>query len=260
MTLLEPLALEEDRAALGTYVQRVYGPMGARLGFTPPADPVLALLQPDFLWALLETGKSPALLAEAKRLADAWIRTRGTAQKPVHDAFLGTVLFAALANGDKALYARYRDVALSPATPREDQRHVFAALGAAPTKELLDDALALLLDPKVDLREASQLAFAALASHGNREQAFAFLLAHMAEITARMRDDDASHMLQIAWGFCDDEHAARAESALTPIAARIDGGKLALQKSLEHVRACAKTRDERAAALHSFLTSPATLR
>ncbi len=244
-------ANDADRDALAAYTRHLFEPLRARIGFTPPTEPALAMLQARVLDDLAQIGRSKETIATAIRLAGTWLTTHAG----VDEELVGTVLRIAIASGDRAVYARARAAALASDTPREEQQRLFGVLGATPDPTLSADALALLLDTKVDLREAHNIVFSALSVRATREMAFDFFLTHAAEITGRMRDDDASGALQVAWWFCDSAHADRAEKALGVLASRIDGGALALHKSLERARSCEKTRDARAAALHQFLAT-----
>jgi hypothetical protein len=102
-------------------------------------------------------GSDPALQAEARRLALAWLDDRSAI-----DASMATdVLEAAAAHGDRALFDRYK-ATLASAKERRDRKRLYAALATFPDPQLAAEAFALRLSPQSDPREADTMFLAAL--------------------------------------------------------------------------------------------------
>ena len=101
-------------------------------------------------------------------------------------------------------------------------------------------ALALVLDPQIDIRESISVLYGVLYSGGRagREAGFAFLLAHFDELAARMRSDDASYFFAVPGVLCEPAARASAEAFFAPRAARYPGAEYTLRNALAEADQC----------------------
>ncbi|HEU4727019.1 MAG TPA: M1 family metallopeptidase [Kofleriaceae bacterium] len=194
----------------------------------------------------------PALTAEARRLADLWLARR----TGVPDDLADEVLAAAARHGDAARFDRYL-AAAGAARDRAEHARLLSALGEFDDPGLVNRALALVLAPEHDLRDAIGIVTGVLARRETRELGLAFLTVHLDELLARMRSDEASLLLAaIAGAFCDIDHRRAIAALVVPRAAKLDGAQASVSRALEQADQCIALVDRQLPALRHLLAAP----
>jgi hypothetical protein len=176
----------------------------------------------------------PALTAEANRLADQWLTTRGG----VPDDLVGSVLSTAAWRGDAALFERYLATARNPRDRSEKQR-MLGSLGAFADPALSEKALAIVLGHDFDLRDTLGVLWGVLGRRETRELGIAFVTAHLDELLARMREDEAAGLLSgLAGAFCDPGRRDQMAALVQPRAPRFGGAERHVARRLEAADQC----------------------
>ena len=81
-----------------------------------------------------------------------------------------------------------------------------------------------------------------------------FVTAHIDELLARMRDDEAAWFLgALAGGFCTVEHRKLMESLVAPRAAKYSGAETAVTRGLEQSQQCIANASRQLPALRRVL-------
>jgi aminopeptidase N len=192
-----------------------------------------------------------ALTAEGRRLADAWLAD--PAKAGLADDLVAAALAVAAADGDAARFGRYL-AAAHAAVDRTNQDRLIAALGGFHAPALAARARAVLLDGTFDLRGAVAILRLQLATRETKADAWTWLEAHLDELLARMRSDEASWLLgEAAGAFCDPAHRAAAATLLVPRAAKIDGAQNAVERGLQEVDRCIATTARELPVVRRFL-------
>ena len=189
----------------------------------------------------LVAADDPELKAEATRLADRWLVDRsGVASDLAY-----TALRAAAYRGDAARFDRHLAAARS-ARDRTEHGELLSTLGGFANPELAGPALALVLGHELDLRDTRGIVFGVLSQRETRDLGLAFVAAHLDELLARMRSDEAAKFLGgLAGAFCDPARKAQAAELVTPRAATIEGADAEVSRGLELADQCiALTRRE----------------
>ncbi|HET7499872.1 MAG TPA: ERAP1-like C-terminal domain-containing protein, partial [Kofleriaceae bacterium] len=193
----------------------------------------------------------PALTAEARRLADRWLARRSG----VADDLASEVLAAAARRGDAARFDRYL-AAAGAARDRTEHARLLAALGEFDDPGLVNRALALVLGPERDLRDAIGIVTAILARRETRELGLAFLTVHLDELLARMRSDESSWFLAaIAGAFCDIDHRRVVADLVVSRADQIDGAHDLVVRALEQTDQCISLVERQLPALRRLLAA-----
>jgi aminopeptidase N len=176
----------------------------------------------------------PALTAEATRLADRWLADR----TGIADDLASSVLAVAARHGDAARFDRYLAAART-ARDRNEHGRLLAALGEFVDPVLADRGLALVLGHDLDLRESVRILYGVLGHRETRDRGLAFLAAHLDELLARMRDDEAGGFLTVLAGqFCDPDRRAQVAQLAVGRAEKIDGAKAHVARALERSDQC----------------------
>jgi hypothetical protein len=197
----------------------------------------------------LVAADDPALTAEAERLADRWLASR----TGVADDLAADTLAVAARHGNTARFERYL-AAAGAARDRTEHAQLPGTLGAFTAPEVASRALTLVLGPELDLRDTIGLMFGVLAHRETRELGLAFLTAHLDELLARMRDDEAAWLLShVAGAFCDADHRRQVAELTVSRAERIGGAQASVARALEQAAQCIALVERLRPALHRVL-------
>jgi aminopeptidase N len=229
-----------------------FGPLARRLGWKREAsdsDDRQGLRRQ--VLAIATTAGDAALSTEGTRLADAWMKDPSTAG--LSDDMVSLALRVSARNGDAARYQRFFDAA-KKAPDRTSKGRLVAALGDFTDPKLVARSLDLVLGSEFDVRETVAIAHGLLSRRETRPQAWTWLQAHLDELIAKMRSDEASWLLgAVSSMFCDPEHRKRVDALLSPVAERIDGARAQVTRGLEQTDRCIADQARDREALHRFL-------
>src|SRR4030095_4537574 len=112
-------------------------------------------------------------------------------------------------HGDAARFERYLAAARS-ARDRNEKQRLLGSLGAFHDPAIVDKALAIVRGTEFDLRDTRGILFGVLGDRETRDLGIAFVTAHIDELLARLRDDEAAGLLgSLVWPFCDRDRRAK---------------------------------------------------
>jgi alanyl aminopeptidase len=248
---LRPLVDEPLRPNWERWLTRLFGAQLKTLGLearTQDSDDTLRL-RPALAEFLAVEGNDTALQARARDLALRWLEDRDA----IDGTMVDTALQAAARGGDRELFERMR-AALAQASLRE-RRALYSALGSFADASLARAALALLLDPALDFREASQIAWAMASAPRGSERVFAFTKENFDALVARAPRDAAAYFPRWAGGFCSETARAEVEAFFRERAPRYTGGPRILAQTLERIDLCVAFRQGQKASLNRFLAN-----
>jgi len=191
----------------------------------------------------------PALSAEAQRLADRWLTDR----TGLPDDLVWPALGVAARHGDAARFDRYLAAARA-ARDRTEHERLLGTLGAFTDPAIAAKALALVLGHELDLRDTLGIIYGVLGRRETRDLGIAFVTAHLDELLARMRDDEAAAFLGgLAGRFCDAGRKAQMAALVVPRAAKVDGAQAQVARALEQTDQCIALVQRQLPALHRAL-------
>jgi len=200
-----------------------------------------ALLRRSLLPLVADLGQDSGLRAEATQLARGWLadhRTLGAEQR-------GAVLAAAALDADAALLDALL-AALHDSSQRNDrnERHdLLHALGQVRAPALAEQARAVLLDPRIDIRESLGPLLGGQAGHAaTQDGALAWLRVHQAALAKRLGRDEPGSLPTLFTQACSQADRQALAQAFGPGAKRYQGGQVALDRRLEAVGLCSAWR------------------
>ncbi len=251
LQILQPDRLSPDlRPNYARLVRQLLGARAMALGWEPAGDaPDVRQLRSRLVPHAAIYGEEATLSAEARRLALAWLADR----KAVDPDLTWSLLSVATYGGDRSLFDRLLAEARH-SKDREEQRKLFWALGNFRDPALVKDALALLLENDLDLRESVTILWGLFGRRSTQDAAWAFVREHFDRLAARGRSDETAGLVGgIVSRFCDVDSRREAAAFFEPRVARIDGAALPLANALETVDACVAEERRNAAAVAEFL-------
>ena len=246
----EPFVSDELRPRYQRFVARSFGAQARKLGWLPrPQDnDDTRLLRPTLLSVMTDDGEDKALQAEARRLAEKWIKDR----KSLPPELIDLVLAAAAGAGDRALWDKLYAAAKTE-KDRSDREHLIDGLAGFHDLKIVAESLRVSLANDFDPRESITLLWGASADRRTRQAAYDFVKQHYDQIIGRMPPDFGARLPSVARSFCDAEHRKDVEVFFSDKVSRSRGGPRALAQTLERMDLCIALRAAQQDSVTAFL-------
>jgi alanyl aminopeptidase len=222
--------------AFAAFVRQTFAPRARALGFVPKpgeSDDDRLLRR-----ALLSFAApyDPPLAMKARRLARAWLRDRHAVDPDVVDA----VLLTAARTGDATLFDAMAQEALAT-DGALDRRNLLIALMSFGDPALAMRGLSFLLDPRVDVREATT-AWSLAMDRAPRRVSHEFVVAHFDALAGRVDPDTPGWWPGVASRLCRDDDRRDVERFWRPRLAQYAGAERNLAEALESIDGCVRLR------------------
>jgi alanyl aminopeptidase len=240
---------ERSRPAYAKLVRELLGPAAHRLGFVPKKGepPTQKLSRIDILFTLGDLGEDPWVLAEAKKVANAWLADPTQGDPDI--AGLGLTLTAH--KGDAAMFDTVLRILGSATTPDVRQR-ARRALAAFNDPKLVERALGLLLDGTLKTQDRGPMLFVLTRRRATIETAFAWIEKNIDEITKNPPPSLPNVLGRMPATLCNAERVRAMETSLRPRLEKI-GGVVDLNQAVESGLRCATLADKEGEATRSWL-------
>ena len=190
----------------------------------------------------------PGLVAEARRLALAWIANRHALDPGLVD----TVLPVAARTGDVALF----DAMLAEArttSDRLDRRNLLVALMSFGDPALARRGLGLLLDPAFDIRESSNALWTSHQYAQPRRDVHDFIKTNFEAFAQRVQRETPGSWPMYAERLCSDADRADVEAFWRDRIASYSGGARTLATTLESIELCTRLRAAQGGGVAAYL-------
>jgi cytosol alanyl aminopeptidase len=253
---LEPTVAEEPMGYLDTarewfegdplrprveaYADRLYAPTFARLGWKAgkDEDEQQRSLRSSTLWFLMMTGRDPALRAEAKKRALAYIKDGTIHPDAVDPNLAGSVLAVLGEDADRATWDAMRAL-LGKSVDEVVRSRLLGGLSVAKDPALAAAARELVLDPELRESEMARPLWSQMGNPATREAAWTWFKAHFDQMLARLPKRNGAWLVGMGRSFCDEPHADDVQAYFAPKIATLEGGPRALASAVEDIKLCA---------------------
>jgi alanyl aminopeptidase len=221
--------------AIARWVRARFGKTAAALGWKPkPSDGLLTDARREHVVTLVaDLGADPALTKQAVALAPSW-------RSFPADGARGKLLRVAV-RADHEIADKLRAEFIA-SQDRLEHGDLAVALGAIDDRAELEKSLALLLDPKVDIRASGMILRHAVADPLTRGWAEEWTIAHLDELIARYPTEGAAKLVGALVQSCDADKLAPmraiADAKIVPLA----GGKRWTDQAFEGFAQCVEQR------------------
>lgn len=240
-----------------SYVGDRFGKQARQLGWTdkPVDTPDQRLLRPELLGFVARWGKDPQLIAEARRLANAWLENHNALTPDV----TGSVLALAAQNGDASLFEKVMTAAKAEQDPHFKPM-LISTLGNFEDPQLVKRSLAMAFDGTFDMRLSTRMIFAMLDRPSTAVLAYQYVRDHYNEVKAKLPRavsmDYASFLPLIASACgCSDTAENEAKTFFEPRMKDVIGGQRNLANALEQIHLCAAAKPKAEEQISKFLLS-----
>ena len=232
------------------YLLDVYGGRARNLGWKTKAGESedARLLRPALLRVLANQGQDSELIAQAKKLALAWLDDH----KAVDPDMVGVVLTTAARYGDRDLFDRMR--AAAKKEKEENFRgDLLFSLGSFQDPEILKAALPIVLSDEFDSRESAGILFGPAQRRQTRDFAYDFVKQNWDRLIAKLPTDSGSFLPYVAGGYCDSQHRQDVENFFSGRSTKYTGGPRILTQVLEGIDLCVAYKNAQEASVAEFL-------
>jgi cytosol alanyl aminopeptidase len=245
------LVTEKTRPTYQRFVSDAFGARARALGWTRKAgeDDETQLLRQALVPFVSNEGDEPGLVAEATRLAKAWLTDR----RAVDPLLTSGVLGVAARHGSRELFEAYVAEAKKTSDRRERSR-LLRAIGGFQSPSIVPAALALTLSTDFDARESIDILRAEGANRETLPQAWAFLVTNFDRLAERLPRDAPAWFPWIASDFSDEARRAEVKSFFRDKAPNYAGGPRILAQALEVIHLRAAYRAAQQGSFDAFLS------
>jgi cytosol alanyl aminopeptidase len=251
MEYLDP-KLKQNYAA---FVEDTFGEQARQLGWLPKSGDTedQQLLRPQLVRFVAISGRDPALISEAKRLANAWLADR----KAVPPDVAGSVLAVAARFGDAQFYDKVLAAAKAETDPTFKPT-LIGTLGQFSDPQLLNRSIALAFNGPFDIRMSGGIVFSMLREPSTAEIAYRYVREHYDQIKSKLpqavdQDFAAFFPILASASTCSDQGESEARSFFEPRMKQVVGGPRQLANSLEQIHLCSVAKPTAEKQIAGFL-------
>ncbi len=232
------------------YLLDVYGARARELGWESKSGESddNRLLRPSLEGVLANQVEDPDAIAQAKKLAGAWLDDH----RAVQPDMIGVVLTTAARHGDRALFDRMR-VAAKQEKDDTIRGTLLACLGLFQDPAITNTALPIVLTNEFDSRESLNILFGAASSPKTRDLAYDFVKQNWDALIAKFPTDTGSFLPFIAGSYCDQEHRQDAKNFFDGRSTKYTGGPRNLAQMLEGIDLCIAYKQAQQPSVTEFL-------
>ena len=246
------LVTDEMRPRYRRFVSDVFGVRANAMGWTgrPGEDEDTQLLRGVIVPFVANEGDEPALVAEANRLAKAWLKDR----RAIDPLMVSAVLGVAAWHGDMELFQAFLAEAKKSSDRRERTR-LLDALGHFRDPSVVPVTLALTLSSEFDARESIDILWEEGANRETLPVAWAFLKANFDRLAERLPRESPAEFPWLTSLFSDAARRAEVEAFFKDKAASYTGGPRQLAMALEVIQLRTALKASQQESVNEFLKS-----
>ena len=231
------VVVDADRPKYSRFVREVFGPRAKALGFAPKPNESDddQLLRRTLL--RLVAPEDPALAAEARRLARAWMHDK-TAVDP---GLVDVVLITAGRTGDAAMF----DALLAEARSTQDRlerRYLMMALFSFTDSALAPKGLALLTDPAFDVRESWTALYNGFWWNPTRRATSDYITANFDSLAKTVGTEEPGRWPVFASGLCTERDSVELAAFWKDRVSRYAAANRQLAGAVESIKLCTRVR------------------
>jgi cytosol alanyl aminopeptidase len=235
-------------------VNKAFALRAAQLGWSakPGDSQEVRLLRANLVSFVADQGGDTALQAEARRLADGWLKNR----KGIDSDMVASVLNTAARFGNRQLFDRLQEE-LGKTKDLQQRQTILGALGAFRDRALVKASLQLVLDPAMDARETVGLLFGPLGNPATKDMPFEFVQANYDALVQRLPSgggsDAGANLPFVGGSACDETSRRKFVDFFQDRVKQFTGGPHNYAEALEGIRLCEARKSALGADVAEFL-------
>jgi aminopeptidase N/puromycin-sensitive aminopeptidase len=225
-----------EKAAVSAWIRSTFAPEYAKLSAPPDADsPNTRELRAELFALLGNYGKDPAVLAQAKQIAEKYLADRASVEPTLGQ----TALAIAASNGDAALFDRLQKLYETSTNP-EFQEGALRLLAAFENPALIQRSMDYATSGKVRNQDAGIQFAIALRNDETRDQTWKYMKDNWDKVQAQFTTEMGGYVVGSTGAFCSAD--ARDDVKNFFAAHKVAASDLALKHALERIDGCIELR------------------
>jgi aminopeptidase N/puromycin-sensitive aminopeptidase len=242
-------ASPNEKLALAGWLRANFEPEYAKLGPPSPSDsPNIRELRAQLFRALGLYGNDPAIVAEARAIAEQYLANPASVDPTLRE----TALTVAARNGDAQLFDQFLHVYETANSP-ELQNSALRRLAQFENPALVERALNLAVSGKVRNQDAAIQISISLSIAANRAQTWQFIQTHWDQVHAQFTMDMGQRLVGATDAFCSagSRENVRQFFATHPV----EAADVSLRHAIESINGCIELRALQEPRLKSWLAA-----
>jgi len=244
-------ATAEERKGLAAWICGTFGPQLAKVGNPTESDsPNNRELRAQLFYLVGSYGKDPAVIAQAKEIAEKYIADPGSVE-----ATLGQTALAVTArNGDAALFDKLQNVYETSTNP-EFQQGALRLLARFEDPALVKRGLDYAVSGKVRNQDSSIQVAIALQDVSTRDQTWNYVVTNWDKLQAQFTTFNGADVVDSTASFCSAE--GRDDVQRFFAAHKVASSSVSLKHAIERINGCIELRKLQEPNLQRWLATQA---
>jgi aminopeptidase N/puromycin-sensitive aminopeptidase len=247
------IARDQDRQRLATILRREFAPVYTALGQPTRGESYDRQQLRAELMGILGDAKDPAVLAQAKTLADR-AYMGGKKDRGLDPILTDEAITVTAKNGDAALYEKVMAASKDPSDPGL-QSDALRTLALFPEPTLVTRTLDYVVSGQVRNQDSWIPMAILLSGRDTREQTWTYIQRHWDKVHAQFTTNSGSRVVKAAGTFCSVNK--RDEVASFFATHKVDAAERTLAKALDSISDCVQLREKQEPNLREWLTDKA---
>ncbi len=250
--IADPETDKADHDRLEAILHTNFAPIYTALGRPSGKDSIDRQELRATLFRQLAGSKDPAILAEARKIADI-IYTPGSKQDTSLDpAFQNAAIAIAATNGDAALYEKILTASKTLTNPEQQTQALFT-LAAFEDPALVTRTLDYTVSGAVRNQDSWILLSSLLANPDTRTQAWDYIRSNWDKVRAQFTTNSGVRVVAATGSFCTEKQRDEVTSFFA--AHPVDASARTLSKSIDSINDCMQLRASQQPSLHQWLAT-----
>ena len=244
------IATDDDRARLNAWIRAEFGPVYRQLGPASPSDSIDKNQLRGQLFATLGGAKDPAVVAEAKELANKYVAD----QSSVDPSVAGSAVIIAASTGDAVFYEKLLNLSKT-ATDPEVQNNALFDLARFTDPALITRTMDYDTSGAVRNQDSWVPMSILLQTRETREQTWKYIQQNWDKVHAQFTTASGSRIVAAAGSFCTAER--RDDVASFFAIHKVDAADRTLKKAIDSINDCIQLRAAQEPSLKQWLDANA---
>lgn len=246
-------ATAQEQQQLHTWVRHTFAPEYAKLGAPSPTDsPNKRKLRAALFSLLGSYGKDPAVISQAKKLANKYLENPGSVDPTLEQ----TALAIAAQNGDAALFDKLQHIYETSTNP-EYQIGALRMLAEFENPDLEKRALEYAISGKVKSQDAAIQLAIALQIPAERNMAWHFIQTHWPQVKAQLTTEMGEILVSSSGSFCSVEGRDQVQKFFATH--KVAASSMSLKHAVEQINGCIELRQTQQRNLQNWLAAQPNL-
>jgi aminopeptidase N/puromycin-sensitive aminopeptidase len=246
------IATDDDRTQLATILYRQFSPIYAALGQPSKSDSFDRQQLRALLFETLGAAKDPAILNEARQIADRAFAAPGSKDKTLDPLLTDAAIAIASRNGDAALYDKVLAASKDSSDPGQ-QSDALRTLAHFTNPALITRTLDYAVSGQVRNQDSWIVLAILLNNRETRDQTWAYIEQNWDKVHAQFTTNSGVRVVAATGSFCSVNQRDEVKNFFATH--KVDASERTLSKAIDSINDCIQLRATQEPSLHRWLES-----